>query len=155
MTPEKLATLIDLYGSAVEDWPDHRQRTAALELLRHSQAANSVLRRARGIERCLRPPADDAIDAAACERLFALTLERARHTPQRPPAFGQRLRAGLDRLLASWGEGWLSYGVPATAALVLGLVVGHVTLDQTATTQTQAGVEGLMSVSRSTERFEL
>ena len=120
MTPEKLADLIDQYGSAVGTWPNPEQRTAAEALLRSSQAARTVLRRARGLERCLRPHEDSLIDRAAestgSELLIARILEQARRTPQAPPPLAVRLRERWLLLLEAASGSWLSYGLPAVPA---------------------------------------
>ncbi|MEI6556917.1 MAG: hypothetical protein WCO00_00810 [Rhodospirillaceae bacterium] len=115
MTPEKLATLIDGYGAAIER----------------------------------------EIDDAACERLIALTLARARALPQAPPPLAARLAAGLAWLGEAAGDGWWRYGVPATAALALGIAVGHATIDQNTSAPGPTGVDGLILSTHSTEPFAL
>ena len=159
MTPEKLADLIDQYGSAVGTWPNPEQRTAAEALLRSSQAARTVLRRARGLERCLRPQEDSLIDRAAdsigSERLIARILEQARRTPQAPPPLTVRLRERWLLLLEAASGSWLSYGLPAVLALVLGIVVGEASLDQGAAASFQPGLGALISSTHTIGAFEL
>jgi len=159
MTPENLATLIDLYGSAVDTWPDARRRAAARDLLARSETARTILERARGLERCLRPLDEDqvrsAVDDAACERLIALTLARAQRTPQRPPPPAVRIAGLIARAAELVGDGWWRYGLPATVALALGIAVGHATLDHSTYAQAQPNVEGLITSTHATEPFEL
>ena len=122
-----------------------------------SEAARRLLRRARALDHCLRPPEMplDAGDEAACEELIALTLARARHTPQSPPPLPARLRAGWLRVAAAAADGWWSYALPATVALVLGIVVGGGSVDPAADLQVPSGVEGLFSVTHSAEPLAL
>ena len=156
MTPEKLVALIDRYGSTIDAWPDAGGREEAQALLAGSEAARRLLRRARGLERCLQSPEMPGAvgDEAACEHLIALTLARARYTPQLPPPLSVRLRAGWERLAAT-ADGWWCYGLPATVALVLGIVVGGASVDTFGGRQTAVGVEGLISVTHTTEPLAL
>ena len=159
MTPEKLADLIDRYGSAMETWPNPEPRTAAEALLRCSEAARTVLRRARGLERCLRPPESSLIDRAAesagSELLIARILEQARRTPQAPPSLAVRLREGWLLLLEAADRRWLSYGLPAALALALGIVVGEATLDRGSYASLQPGLGALITSTHSIGAFEL
>ena len=164
MTPEKLANLIDLYGSALDLWPNAKQRAAAADLLDRSEAARSQLRRAEELERCLRPPPahlierafDAAPDDPANERLIARIMAVARQTPQAPPPLSHRAQLWLRGLPGLIGERWWGcYALPALAALALGIVVGHATLDQSGYIQSQPGVERLITSTHSMEPFKL
>ena len=157
MTPENLATLLDRHGSVLDTWP-LPERQAAAALLATSEAARGVFRRAERLDTLLRSGFDEGPDAARVDRVIALTLAAAGRTPQHAPMPGWHLRAWWNghmvRLLTP-NAGLLRFAVPVAVALVLGVLVGHASVDQAAYSAVPTGVETLLTVSHSTELFGL
>jgi hypothetical protein len=156
MTPFELESLIDDHGTALEHWPAVEQ-VAARDLLAHSEEARTVLRRAERLEALLRAPDDGAMAPDDVMRVIARTRAAAYRTPQLPPPPAVRLRRWCAGLFAVPGDGLWRYGVPVTIGLVLGVLVGHASVDQVDYTQAEAtpNVETLMTIPHAVEPFGL
>ena len=169
MTPFELETLIDDHGTAMDRWPD-AERAAARHLLATSEEARAVLRQAERLEALLGihgGSTDEQPDPEDILRVIARTQAAAYLTPQLPPPPLVRLIRGCARLktrllagLQSSDPGLWRYGVPVAVGLVLGVLVGHVSVDQmaytdSADTDETPTVETLITASQSTEPFGL
>ncbi len=158
MTPLELESLIDHHGAAPERWPE-AQRAATRRLLATSEAARTVLKRAERLEALLRDAdrGGDAVDSDHVQRIIARTRAAAHRTPQRPPSLLSRLWRGCARGFAVPQDGLWRYGVPAAVGLVLGVLVGHASVDQVAFTDAEVApnVESLINASQSAEPFGL
>lgn len=130
MRSTELSALIDTYGAALERWP-MAQRTRAAALLEASESARSLLAQAQAIECGLRrPPAGcDAVTAERLERIAAMVAAKAKTMPQDRPGPGLRPIAWLGAFAAEIGSGWLRFSMPMAAGAVLGILVGHYSVD--------------------------
>jgi hypothetical protein len=169
MTPFELEALIDDHGTAMDRWPD-AERAAARHLLATSEDARAVLRRAERLEALLciheSETADEPPGPEDILRVIARTQAAAYRTPQLPPPLLVRWSRWCARLKAELWAGFqssdlgLRYGVPVAVGLVLGVLVGHVSVDpmvytDAADTEVTPTVETLITASQSTEPFGL
>jgi hypothetical protein len=158
MTPFELESLIDEHGVALERWPD-AERAAARVLLAGSEAAREALRRAERLEAILGAPTDGDIDPDHVLRVIARTGAAARRTPQVPPPLPVRLRRWCAGLFPSADDGLWRYGVPVAIGLILGVVVGQVSVDQVAygdtSGDTTPNIASLIATPHASEPFGL
>lgn len=174
MTPEKLAGLIDRYGTTLDQWP-MAEGHAARQLLAASPAARAVLERARTLDALLRLEDDPSVTPERAQQVIAHTLNAAQHRPQAtagspapiPPsvftaawgrvaAYAKDVRRWLRAQIAGWDDGVWRYGMPMAVALVLGVVVGHATLDDIPpVSRGSSGLEALFVTSQPRESFGL
>ncbi|MEI6986270.1 MAG: hypothetical protein WCK65_09080 [Rhodospirillaceae bacterium] len=136
MTPENLASLIGRRGPALD--------------------------RAQTLETILRFEDDPSVTPDRVNQIIARTLTAAHRTPQlAPPALinppaSINPRAWLARLVTVIAaDGLWRFCLPAAVALVLGVVVGHATLDPTTAGKSPADFESLLSQFQPREPFGL
>ena len=139
MDSAELSTLIDTYGAAVDAWPLAARRAAG-DLLAASPDARAMLARAVAMERALRrPPAgEEDISSGRVERVIALAMAQAKMQARTMPDVASRPwpLAGVLGWLSGVGDGWLRYAMPMALGAVLGILVGHVSVDRAAVVQT-------------------
>ncbi len=133
MIPMNRAPMIDGHGKDLDDDADAGNLAALLRL-----------------------SPDDTVDEARIITVIAATRLAAYQTRQQPQPRTTQVRAWLARLKMPGDDGLWRFGVPAAVALVLGVLVGHASVDPVGTTaNTASNVESLIASPRSMEFFGL
>lgn len=130
MRPADLQALIDRFGALVEAWPA-AQRRAAHQLLATSECARIMLAQAKAMEQALRcrPGGNDGISPQRIERVVAATIAKAATMRQARAPVPVRSWPEFRRRLAATEDVWLRCVLAIAAGVLLGLVVGHSSLD--------------------------